>query len=186
MVTVEAKVERQTFAAEKEKLFADLYECAFPLVARFISNRKGTLQDAKDIFQDALVIFYEKQLVKDLAIKVSDEAYLLGIAKHLWFRKHQHDKTLVPLDGFEAAITIPEDFFPSVATDKLIRFLERTGKKCMDLLQAFYYDTNSLRDITAKFGYGSTHSATVQKFKCLEKIRDTVKEKSLAYDDFIE
>jgi hypothetical protein len=26
----------------------------------------------------------------------------------------------------------------------------------------------------------------VQKYKCIEKIRETVKEKSLAYEDFIE
>src|SRR5688500_8233328 len=100
MVTAEAKTEIQSLIAEREKLFADLYESAFPLVCRFVNNRQGTLQDAKDVFQDALVIFYEKQLEKDLDIKVSDESYVLGIAKHIWFRKHRHDKTMVPLNVF--------------------------------------------------------------------------------------
>jgi hypothetical protein len=29
-------------------------------------------------------------------------------------------------------------------------------------------------------------SATVQKYKCMEKIRETIKDRSLVYEDFIE
>jgi hypothetical protein len=56
----------------------------------------------------------------------------------------------------------------------------------MELLHAFYYNRQSMDEITDRFGYSSAHSATVQKFKCLEKMRDTVKEKSLRYEDFTE
>lgn len=185
MATAEAEHDLLALAT-REKFFTDLYESAFPQVARFIRNRQGTLQDAKDIFQDALVIFYEKQLEKNLEVKVSDEAYVLGIVKHLWFKNYRQDRINVPLTTFETSITIPDDYFPTVSTEKLVQFLERAGKKCMDLLHAFYYNRNSINDIKNKFGYGSAHSATAQKFKCLQKIRDKVKEKSLGYDDFIE
>jgi DNA-directed RNA polymerase specialized sigma24 family protein len=170
----------------REELFADLYERAFPLVATFVSNRKGTFQDARDIFQDALVIFYEKLVVGALKISVSDEAYVLGIAKHLWIREFNHERNKVPLDEFECDLTIPEDYFPSASQNKLLYFIGQAGKKCMDLLQAFYYDKFSMQEIASKFGYGSTHSATVQKFKCIEKIRDRIKEKSIVYEDFNE
>jgi len=45
----------------------------------------------------------------------------------------------------------------------------------MDLLQAFYYFKTPMREIAEEFGYRSERSATVQKYKCLEKVRDTVK-----------
>jgi DNA-directed RNA polymerase specialized sigma24 family protein len=173
-------------AAAREKLFMELYENAFPMVAKFVSQRQGTLQDAKDIFQDSLVIFYEKLAAGNVLVNVSDEAYVLGIAKHLWIRKFSRERPMVSLSEFESEITIPNDYFPAVETNKLIHFLEVTGKKCMAMLRAFYYDKHSMNEIARDFGYRTLHSATVQKFKCLEKIRDKVKEKSILYEDFIE
>jgi DNA-directed RNA polymerase specialized sigma24 family protein len=173
-------------AERHEDLFKRLYESAFPGVAAFVSKRHGTLQDAKDIFQDALVIFYEKLAAGRLQINLSEEAYLLGIAKHLWIRKFNHDKRNVSFTELESAIAIPNDYFAEVHTGRLLQFLELTGKRCMDLLMAFYYTRLSMQKIREEFGYGSERSATVQKYKCLEKIRDQVKERSMNYDDFTE
>lgn len=167
----------------REKLFEELYETAFPKVAFFISRRNGTFQDAKDIFHDALVIFYEKIMEKKVEPKLSPEAYLLGIAKHLWVRKYNRERALISLDAAEMSITIPDDYFPSRKTHRLVDFLARAGKKCLEILQAFYYDKQPADEIARTFGYRNAHSATVQKFKCLEKIRTTVKEKSISYDD---
>ncbi|MET4141004.1 hypothetical protein [Pedobacter sp. UYP1] len=56
----------------------------------------------------------------------------------------------------------------------------------MELLKAYYYDHLPADHVVTLFGYSSTHSATVAKYKCLEKVRETVKQKSLHYADFIE
>ncbi|HEY8935628.1 MAG TPA: sigma-70 family RNA polymerase sigma factor [Cyclobacteriaceae bacterium] len=184
MMTLEVPVLINT-VAEREEFFIKLYKQVFPGVAEFISKRNGTLTDAKDIFQDALVIFYEKMLDGKLE-GISQEAYLFGITKHLWLRKFKHDKKNISLSDFESAITIPEDYFPEVRSNVLLKFLEQTGKKCMELLTAFYYHKQSMQKITRGFGYTSERSTTVQKYKCMEKIRDKITEKSLHYEDFIE
>jgi len=56
----------------------------------------------------------------------------------------------------------------------------------MDLLRSFYYDKMPLTTIASTYGYSGVRSATVQKYKCLEKVRETIKEKALAYEDFME
>jgi hypothetical protein len=43
-----------------------------------------------------------------------------------------------------------------------------------------------MKKLMKNLGYLNEHSASVQKYKCLEKIRNIVKEKSLTYDDFTE
>lgn len=45
----------------------------------------------------------------------------------------------------------------------------------MQLLIAFYYDGLSMQDMARRFGFSGTRSATVQKHKCLEKVRAEVK-----------
>jgi hypothetical protein len=56
----------------------------------------------------------------------------------------------------------------------------------MEILKAFYYDNLSANTIAGLFGYSGIRSATVQKYKCMEKVRETIKENSLAYEDFVE
>lgn len=164
-------------------LFAELYETAFPSVARFVGKMNGSFDDAKDIFQDALVLFYEKKQQRNFRPAVSDEAYLLGIAKHVWLRKFNRDRKNVSLDEFEAGISL-DDQTTTINESKLLQLLESTGKKCLDLLRAFYYEKLTMRNIAQAFNYSSEHSATVQKYKCIEKIRDEIKTKSISYEDF--
>ena len=169
-------------AEEREKLFINLYKSAFPIVARYVSKMGGSFDEAKDIFQDALVIYYEKSVENNFELKTTEKAYLLGIAKHLWLKKHRDNSKHVPIDGFDI-----ENAGPTQAFDlKILNFLQTAGKKCMDLLRAFYYDQLPLSDAATLFGFSGVRSATVQKYKCLEKVRETVKEKALTYEDFLD
>ena len=168
---------------DRQLLFEALYLRVFPKVAAFISKRNGSLDDAKDVFQDALVIFCEKHTAAGFDIHTSEEAYLLGIARHLWYRKFGNDVAhFLPIDdeGIDAGKE------PSIDTGKLLSLLEQTGKKCLRLLHAFYYGAQPLRQVASAFGYSSERSATVQKYKCLEKIRDTIKKRSITYAHFLE
>lgn len=176
---------------EKEATHQDVelkntYEEAFPVVAKFVRDMGGNLDDAKDIFQDAMVIYLEIKSEQPDKIQTSDKAYISGIAKHLWIRKYNGIRSLISFSQFETEIVIPEDFFPTVNNKRLLRFLELAGKKCLDLLRAFYYQKKPGKSVAEDLGYSSEHSASVQKYKCLEKVRNTIKEKSLNYEDFIE
>ena len=173
-------------AKKTADLFTELYEKSFPAVASFVSKMNGTLEDAKDIFHDALVIYHEKLADPGFVIAISQEAYIVGIAKHLWLRKFKKDRQNISLDRYESVISIPEDYFPSLNTTRLLRFLEITGRKCLELLTAFYYERLSARDMLQRFGYGTEHSASVQKYKCIEKAREAMKKKSIMYEDFLD
>lgn len=164
--------------------FESLYENAFPAFARFAGSRNASFEDAKDIFHDAMVIYYEKSQDPDFAIVVSPEAYVVGIAKHLWLRKYNREKDRRSLSGDVQDFAIPPDFFPEQREVKLLSFLERAGERCLDLLQRFYFQKMSLKAIASSLGYSTEHSAAVQKYKCIGKVREAIRSKSLHYEDF--
>lgn len=168
--------------ADTQLRLAELYEGTFPAVAKFVSKRGGSFEDAKDIFHDSLVIFCEKLAEEKLPLGVVEQRYLLGIAKHLWFRKAGEDNRKRRLDDLEETISIPEDYFDT-SDNRLLSLLELTGRKCLELLRAFYYDNLGIREIANAFGFSSAHSASVQKFKCIGKMRETIQKKSLTYED---
>lgn len=164
----------------------EFYIHSYPVVAKFVASMNGTPDDAKDVFQDAVIIYLEKN-GHSLSGPVKDSGrYLLGIAKHLWLKKFSESRHTIRLDPFESLLNIPEDFYPTLRTGLLVRFLESTGRKCMDLLSDFYYKKLSMKSIAGAYGFSSERSATVQKYKCIEKLREEVKSKSLVYEDFFE
>jgi DNA-directed RNA polymerase specialized sigma24 family protein len=167
----------------REQLLMELYKSAFPPVAKYVARLGGSFDDAKDVFQDALVIYYEKAVAGNLVAK-DNKAYLLGIAKHLWFKKFKEDNNTPPLQ--DDLLNIADEADQQISTNKVLQYLETAGKRCMELLSAFYYHKLPMKDIAGLFGYAGERSVTVQKYKCLEKVRETVKEQSLTYADFIE
>lgn len=172
---------------QREKNFEHLYEEVFPVVADIVSKQGGSFHDAKDIFQDALIIFYEKNVNGELNVKLSDEAYIVGIAKHLWIKKFKSKYRLLSLDFLEKEIRLPQDYFEIeiMKTNRLLHLLEVAGKKCIELLRSIYYDKLSMNEVSQVHGFSNPHSASVQKYKCIEKIKVIVEQKSLNYEDFI-
>jgi len=167
---------------QREAFFMALYKKAFPNVARYVAQMGGSLEEAQDIFQDTLVIYYEKVASAQTEIIVNEKAYLLGIAKRLWLQHYKASNKNQPLNDFDTEV-VPDE---QPATGKILHYLETAGKKCMELLKAYYYDCLPVGDVATLFDYSGTHSATVAKYKCLEKVRETVKQNSLNYADFIE
>jgi hypothetical protein len=81
------------------------------------------------------------------------------------------------LDDVAGHEDIPEDLY-APETDRsrsLMSYLKAAGQKCLQLLKAFYYEQRPMEDIAREFNYRTAHSATVQKYKCLEKVREAVK-----------
>lgn len=167
----------------REERMLSIYERCFPSIARFVNQHGGTLEDAKDIFQDTLVAYYEGVVSQRIAIETSEEAYLTGIAKNLWFKRFRQEKTMIPIDDINDQ---EESITSTISLTRLMNYLETAGKRCLDLLRSFYYDNTTLDEITQHFKFSSPHSAAVQKYKCLEKVRDKVKEKMMSHEDFLE
>lgn len=172
-------------AVSRQRVFEELYKKAFPVFARFAARANGSFEDARDIFHDALVIYHEKSRTPGFVIRTTAEAYVVGIAKHLWAAKFRHDRHLILFDDLESDIAVPDDHFPSPDEASLLNFLEKTGQRCLELLRKFYFEKYPLRKIAHSLGYSNEHSAAVQKNKCITKMRTAIEQKSMNYEDFI-
>jgi DNA-directed RNA polymerase specialized sigma24 family protein len=167
----------------KQLDFVRLYKEVFPQVAGYIAQQGGSLDEAKDVFQDALIIYYEKKSEEDFILQNTEGSYLFGISRHVWL--HKLKKAKMETDLTKLSEPAEENMIQPLAK-KLLLLLETAGQKCLDILQSFYYQKQDMEEIKASFGYASARSATVQKYKCLEKVRNEVKQKSLLYEDFFE
>jgi RNA polymerase sigma factor (sigma-70 family) len=166
--------------------FVKLYKEVFPQVAKYVGGKGGSLSEAKDVFQDALIIYFEKIKGESPVLQKGSKEYIIGIAKKLWINRYRQKIKDKPIEESYDFYLLNDETSGKINDSILIGFLEKSGKKCMDMLQAFYYKKLSLTEIAHQFGFSGVRSATVQKYKCIEKVRDKIKEKSLSYEDFIE
>jgi DNA-directed RNA polymerase specialized sigma24 family protein len=177
----------ETLIKNKTESIASFYEARydqfFIQVARLVSKRGGTLEDAKDLFHDALILYHEKLTQPGFELQSSEEAYIMGIVKNLWSHQIKHDLRSETLVG---APDLMLEESNQIDEPRLYKLVLSAGKKCLDLLSSFYMQHTGLKDIASALGFSSEHSAAVQKYKCLEKIRETIKQNSLHHEDFFE
>jgi len=168
---------RQALLADRERALTRLYRQAFPAVRRLVQRQGGSAHDAQDVFQDALVVFYEQAVGGALVLTASASTYLVGIARHRWQHELRRRARLpaetLPDDDAHLAAEEPEAApEPAFA---VLDYVERPGAKCKEVLLSFYYFQQPLAQIAVAHGYRSVRSATVQKFKCLERLRASVR-----------
>jgi RNA polymerase sigma factor (sigma-70 family) len=168
---------RQALLADRAQALTRLYRQGFPPVRRYIDRRGGSAQDAQDVFQDALIILYEQATGGTLVLTASASTYLLSISRNLWHQELRR-RARLPHEA------LPPEWEPGAPeeTEALTEpafamrdYVEQLGDKCKSLLLSFYYFQQPLTQLAETHGYRSVRSATVQKFKCLERLRHAVR-----------
>jgi DNA-directed RNA polymerase specialized sigma24 family protein len=127
-------------ALKRQLLFMQLYKKTFPNAAKYIAKRGGSFEEAKDVFQDALIAYYEKINGNPEAVTTEPQAYIMGIVKHLWSRKFGDDIKQQRLMGGALLNAIDDDATQGPALHQITRLVASAGERCLQLLTAFYYD----------------------------------------------
>ncbi|WP_020598832.1 RNA polymerase sigma factor [Spirosoma panaciterrae] len=165
---------------DRERTLERIYAKTYPMVRHYVKENRGTDEDAKDIFQEALIAYYEKAIDGQLTLTSSVSTYLMGICKNLWRqelskRACKTGLSHAPVDEIGEEIMVDDEQSPAT----LMTFVEQLGETCKSILVSFYYFGQRLEQIAEQHGYRSVRSATVQKFKCLERLRKAVSHLSI-------
>ena len=110
-----------------------------------------------------------------LVLTSSASTYVVGIARNLWHHE-QRRRARLPHETLPDELnTMAEEPAETEPAFAVLDYVARLGEKCRNVLLAFYYFQQPLTQIAATHGYRSGRSATVQKFKCLERLRESVR-----------
>ena len=166
------------FWKDDRKTIYDFYEDEFSKVAWLIMKNSGTIEDAKDVFQDALVILMDKFTWRKLDLNCSLGTYVYSISRNLWMetlRRRKKENVFTDIEYYDTIEVSTEyykeepDIFPLVA-----KTIETLGSPCKELLELYYFENHSWETIASIMNYSNAASARNQKYKCMEKIREMV------------
>ena len=163
------------FKTNNDCAFGILYDKYFVLTKKFVLNNSGNRQDAEDVFQDAMMILFEKLMKEDFKTYTCLSNYVMGISKNLWLKKLRNRKFYIEFpdeyyktnqDEINLAIENERDYF-----DKLADYLNKISTHCQNLILDIYYKNKNIEQIREKYNYTSHHNAQNQKYKCVEQIK---------------
>jgi RNA polymerase sigma factor (sigma-70 family) len=166
---------RQLLLNHREKTLEKIYARAYPMVLHYVKQHLGTAEDAKDLLQEAIIHFYEKMVQDQLTLTASPTTYLMAVCKNRWRRElEQRNRqkglsSVISDQAKEEERTEPEA--PALA---ITSYVEQLGEKCRNILVAFYYLGQRMEQIAQQHHYRNARTATVQKFKCLERLRNAL------------
>ena len=158
-----------------------IYRQNSKIVGSWIIQNGGSETDAADVFQEAMVILYQKAQDSEFILTCKLGTYLFAISKHLWYKKSQQ-RQKQPLNlpdnagADESADWAYEDDIKAheereTHYEQLNNALDHLGEPCRSLLKAFYHQNKSMQEIAADFGYTNPENAKTQKYKCLQRLR---------------
>lgn len=159
-----------------EEALNRLYTSYFPMVLQFILNNNGDEDDAKDVYQESIIVVYNKIQSGDFELTSKLKTYIYSISRRIWLKKlAQQSKKTNNISEFEDVIAVEEDLEHHEAKDlqfdKMDSALQQLGEPCKTIIQDFYINNLSMQDISEKFGYTNTDNAKTQKYKCLQRLK---------------
>ena len=170
----------------QEQAILQLYEDHAEITRSFIKGKGGTEQDADDIFQETVVSFIDTVQKGKFRQESGIRTFLISISKNLWYneiRRRQragNREKMFESDREQEETGISEFIQDRELKQQLNQLLKDLGESCRKILELFYYENLSMKEIVSHLHYENEQVVRNKKYKCLQQLTDKLKENPLA------
>ncbi|MGZ3911619.1 MAG: RNA polymerase sigma factor [Flavisolibacter sp.] len=165
----------QGLAKNDKKAVETLYKENFNIVQAFVINNNGTSEDAKDIFQETMIVLYEKVQSGSFELNCQIKTFIYSVSRRLWLKKLMLQNRFSLSEHHEDVVSVDDEVEEQEKRQTEFTMMDKAmnglGEPCKSLLEAFYLRKKSMQDIAASFGYTNAENAKTQKYKCLMRLK---------------
>ena len=166
----------KALANNDRKATEKIYQEHYGLIQRLIINNNGSADDARDIFQEAMIVLYENARNPSFELTCQVKTYLFSVSRRLWLKRLQQIKHAgAELPSLVETVPVETDIEAHEQRNIDFQVMEKAmisiGEPCKSLLEAYYLEKKSMTDIAGSFGYTNADNAKNQKYKCLMRLK---------------
>ncbi len=158
-----------------------LYQKYYRMMTQMVLKNNGTIEEAEDIYQDALVVFWEKVSSKNLELTSKISTYIYSICRNLWLKELDRKKRFANpeyvKEGGEEM-----DFDQQERIKAVRQCIAALGETCQKVLTLYYFDGISMKEIAERMGFSNADTAKTKKYKCKKALDKKVLETYKASD----
>lgn len=166
---------------KNDKVLSYLYERTLGKVRRHILKNNGSAEEANDIFQDAVIIFFHQVKQNKFLPGQEVDGFIFTVARNLWVDRIRREKRKVNTD-FNGDHPHSEhgdylkDLISKEKTSAMQKAFLKLDEKCRKILHFAVYDKLSMKEISEKMGYSSENVAKTNHYRCKQYLSRIVKE----------
>ena len=149
-----------------------VYQKNYRMMVRLVTSNNGTEDEARDVYQEAVVVFWQKATSGNLVLTSKMSTYIYSICLNLW-RKELDRKKRFSSEEKDSIETQDQD---KKERERIIReSIDKLDDTCKRVLSYYYFDGMSMKDIAEKVGFANTDTAKTKKYKCKKKLDELIK-----------
>jgi RNA polymerase sigma factor (sigma-70 family) len=164
-----------------EQAILQLYQDHLEAAKAFIMSKGGTKQDADDIFQETIVSFIDCVQKKKFRQESGIRTFLISISKNLWYNEiRKRDRAgrreiIFEMDRDQPETAVIETIQYREMKKELNQLLQDLGESCRKILELFYYENLSMKEIVDHLHYENEQVVRNKKYKCLNQLTEKMK-----------
>ena len=159
-----------------KKAVETIYKDNFNMVQSLVINNNGSAQEAKDVFQESMIVLLEKARSGNFELNCQIKTYVYSVCRRIWLKRlQQYNRYTNEVESMVGTVPVDEDVEEHEKRDQEFVIMEKAigslGEPCKSLLQAYYFQKKSMQEIADNFGYTNADNAKTQKYKCLMRLK---------------
>ena len=163
-------------AQESKESIERIYREHYSMVKSLIINNNGSSDDAADIFQETMIVLFEKAKSGEFELHCQLKTFIYSVSRRLWLKKLQQSSRFISQNELlEETIPVEDDVEHHEKKQNDFNLMEaamaKVGEPCKSLLEAYYIQKKPMQQIASDFGYTNADNAKTQKYKCLVRLK---------------
>lgn len=160
---------------KNEAALKQLYRENYVMILKLVVNNSGTEEEAKDVYQEAIIHFYERLSQAEFELTCKIKTYLYAVCRKLWLQRLAQRNRFVRIEEGEQVADVEQSVNEMETKEKdfslMGQSLDKLGEPCRSILEDYYLRSLTMDEITEKFGYTNSDNAKNQKYKCLQRLK---------------
>lgn len=161
---------------DSKETLSSLYTSYFPMILQLVLKNNGNEDDAKDVFQESIIVLYNKVKSGDFELNSKLKTFLYSVCRRLWLKRLNAESRIVRnVQDFSEVMAVEDDLEKHEEKDRQFELMESAlnhlGEPCKTIIEDYYIQSKSMQEICEKFGYTNADNAKTQKYKCLQRLK---------------
>lgn len=161
----------------ERKVLDFIYRRYYGKIERFLMGRGGDPDHIRDVFQEALMVIFEKISGTGLELSCTFSTYLFAVCKNIWMHDMRRRKYHLVEDSALDRAAESEETDPEMeekVRNLFKKHFQQLSKDCRELL-SLHFNRVPLADIMKKFGYSSEHYTSDRKYRCKQSLYNRIR-----------
>ena len=184
MITVGEAIIKGLQTGDRQ-IIKNIYKESFGYCSSFVLNNRGSMEQARDLFQEAIMVLLKNSRNPDFTLTCQVKTYLYSVMRNKWLKEINKQnrgglQLVIDEETDREFVMVQEDTLEEKKEQEeqfkaVSKALEAIKEDCKKLIMSFYYKKIDLSHLAEQMGY-TYQFIKVKKNRCMNALKAKVRE----------